>query len=174
MEFDDKSDILIRSLVNQILDAVSASIIYVPLINHFGKKKVAFGNLLLDGILFLLLALLLHLLVNNNIATIILFYIARFIIFGQLTLLHIYTAEQFPTYIRCSCFGIVNAIGRIRSILCVNLYFDVNNLPLTIILLITGASSIIISPFIVYLEETHHKELDEMIENDNRELLLEY
>ena len=61
MEFDDKLDILIRSLVNQILDAVSASIIYVPLINHFGKKKVAFVNLLLDGILFLLLALLLHL-----------------------------------------------------------------------------------------------------------------
>ena len=110
---------------------------------------------------------------NNNIATIILFYIARFIIFGQLTLLHIYTAEQFPTYIRCSCFGIVNAIGRIGPILSVNLSLDANKIALTLLLLITGSLSIIISPFLVYLEETHHKELDEMIENDMRYPLLD-
>ena len=84
MEFDNKSDILIRSLVNQILDAVSASIIYVPLINHFGRKKVAFVNLLLNGILFLILALLLNFSVNENILFIILFFIARFLYLGKL------------------------------------------------------------------------------------------
>ena len=55
----------------------------------------------------------------------------------------------------------------------VNLSLDGNNLALTIILIITGALSIFIAPFLVYLEETHHKELDEMIENDMRYPLLD-
>ena len=88
-------------------------------------------------------------------------------------MLYIYTAEQFPTYIRCTCFGLVNAVGRIGPVLSVNLSLDGNNLALTIILLITGALSIIISPFLAYLEETHNKELDEMIENNMRDPLLD-
>ena len=91
---------------------------------------------------------------------------------GQFTLLFIYTSEQFPTYIRSTCLGIANAFGKIGPILAINLTINADNSFFVIILILTGALSILIAPFIVFLEETHHKELDEMIENNNREPFL--
>ena len=168
LKSDDNSDIFLRSIVNNIINTISVCILYVPLINYFGRKKIAFFSLVLDGVLFLSFSFLLYFQSNDNMLIYIFFSVARFLLDGQFTLFYIYTSELFPTYIRCTCLGIVNIFGRIGGILAVNLSINTCNSALIPIPIITGILAILIAPLIVCLEETHHKELDEMIEIDYR------
>ena len=172
MESDHDADVYFRTIVNSILIAISILIIFVPVINRFGRKKLASIALVLDGLLFIFISFLLYFQPNDTLLFISLLMV-RFVLGGQFALFYIYTAEQFPTYIRCTCFGLTNIFGRVGAILAMNLSVDTDNSSLAIMLIITGALCILIAPFIVYLEETHHKELDEMIENNNREPLLD-
>ena len=173
MESGHDVDIYIRSIENDILVAISILIVYVPVINRFGRKKVASIALALDGLLFIFIAVLLYFQVKDTTFIFISFSIARCLFGGQFTLLSIYTAEQFPTYIRCTGLGLANIFGRVGWILAMSLSVDADKTSLVITLITTGALSILVAPLIVYLEETHHKELDEMIENNYRDPLLD-
>ena len=142
-------------------------------INLFGRKKVAFYSLCFDGAAFISIALLLS---NGDAnAMFLVFTLARFAIGGQFALLYVYTAEQFPTYIRCTCLGICGALGRIAGLVASSLPSNdtENDSTVGTTLIIIGALALVTSPFVLLLEETHHKELAEMIENDKREPLLE-
>ena len=75
--------------------------------------------------------------------------------------LSLFTAEQFPTYIRCSCFGICNIEGIIRALIAVNMMLLADD-TIHIVTIITGGITIGISPIVILLEETSGKELDEI------------
>ena len=173
MESDYDADVYFRTIVNCILVAISILAVYVPVINRFGRKKIASIALVLDGLLFIFISFLLYFQVNDTKFIFISIFIARLVLGGQFTVFYIYTAEQFPTYIRCTCIGLTAFFGKMGGILDLNESVETGNLYLAIMLTITGALSILIAYLIVYLEETHHKVLDEMIENRHREPLLD-
>ena len=169
---DSTTEKYAQSVGNDILNVISV-IIYMMFINLFGRKKVAFYSLCFDGAAFISIALLLS---NGDAnAMFLVFTLARFAIGGQFALLYVYTAEQFPTYIRCTCLGICGALGRIAGLVASSLPSNdtENDSTVGTTLIIIGALALVTSPFVLLLEETHHKELAEMIENDKREPLLE-
>ena len=52
LESDTNLSPYILSIVNNIINIISVCIIYVPLINYFGRKKIAFISLLIEGYYF--------------------------------------------------------------------------------------------------------------------------
>ena len=171
-EYDGETVGNIHSIGSDILSIFSC-FMYMILINHFGRKKTAFFSLGLDGAVFLSISILLYAVENNEALVFGLYSFARFLISGQFPLLYIYTSEQFPTYSRCTCLGICNAIGRTGGFLASFLASAHSTGRLQIILIIAGCLAIITTMLISFLEETHHKELSEIIENDPNEPLLD-
>ena len=170
---DENADMYIRFILGYILHAISGGVVYVLAIDYLGRKKFAFFTINFNGAFCGFLSFLLYALPNENSLILISYSIAKYVLKGQFTLFCIYTAEQFPTYIRCICFGITNVLGQIGGFLAIYLSLYSDYFSHIDVLMIAGALSVLISPLIVFLEETHHKELDEMVENDNRKPLLD-
>ena len=162
-------ELYLRAIISSIA-LILSSLASVPLINTYGRKKLTVIGLASTGILFVIMTVVKVFNEGSNVV-IILSLVLRLLIGGMLNLLSLYTAEQFPTYLRCTCFGISNGIGRIGAISAA----VITSLPagnaLTICSIIAGIM-ILASPSVIYLEETHHKELDEMAENPSEQLLL--
>ena len=101
----------------------------VHLVNSYGRKKPFLFCLLIEGALFLCISLVSY--TNlNNLVPLILFLVLNFISGVISMLILIFTAEQFPTYIRCTCLGIVTLTGRLATIIAANMdYLGGDNLP---------------------------------------------
>ena len=159
-------DYLILSLM-----IIPSNLAGVRLINNYGRKKTFLFCLIIEDVLFLCISLVSYM----NLSKIVLFILFMVLCLGSgaiMLLLLIFTAEQFPTYIRCTCLGIAMLIGRLGTIIGANMDYIVgDNLP--VISLVIGILILCISPIVRLLEETHIKELDEMVENTRNLPLLD-
>ena len=109
----------IQNLLMDLIN-ISSNLVAVHLINNYGRKKTLFYCLLIEG--FLLLTISLRYLISSNaIFLFILLLVLDFVIGLVYMLINIFTAEQFPTYMRCTCFGISIMIGRIGAVIAANL-----------------------------------------------------
>ena len=152
--------------VSTNLAIVFSCVTAAHLINNYGRKTTLFFCLLIEGFLLLGISLA-NYKESDYYVFFILLVVLNFVVGLVLMLIAIFTAEQFPTYIRCTCFGISMMIGRIGIVIVTNIelngFGDGDYIPTLVI----GILILCISPIVRLLEETHHKELDEMAENTN-------
>ena len=161
----------IQNILMNLID-ISSNVVAVHLINNYGRKKTLFYCLLIEGTLFLCISLT-DWIDIDNIFLFILFLALNFVAGLVYMLITIFTAEQFPTYMRCTCFGISIMIGRFGTVIAANLDLIGLDHIIGFPTLAAGILILCISSAVVLLEETHHKELDEMAENTNSILLLD-
>ena len=159
--------IIIMNLVT-----ISSTVIAGHLANDYGRKKTLFYFLLIDSALFLVISLV-SFIYHSDILIFILFLVLNFVHGLVYMLIAIFTAEQFPTYVRCACVGISMMFGRIGTVIAANFQIFGWDHFIYISALVTGILVFCISPAVVLLEETQNKELDEMIENTRSVLLLD-
>ena len=165
----------IQSILMDLI-SISSIVAAIYLINNYGRKKTLFYCLLTKGILLLIISLIDWINYNfnfNDIVLFILLLVPIFVVGLVYTLITIFTAEQFPTYIRCTCFGVSIMIGRLGTAIAANLDIggmdDIIGIPTSAI----GILLLVISSVVILLEETHEKELDEMTENTSSIRLLD-
>ena len=154
------------------LITISSTVTAGYLIDSYGRKKTLFYFLLIDSALFLGISLV-SFISDNDILFFTLFLVLNFVIGVVYIIILISTAEQFPTYVRCTCFGISMMFGRIGTVIAVNFQILGLDQKIYISTLVIGILILCISPAAILLEETHHKELDEMAENTQSVLLLD-
>ena len=145
----------------------------VYLVNKYGRKMACLVSILSVGILYLSISLINMAENNKNLAflSFILSMTLNYFAAVGYIIISLYSAEQFPTYIRCTCFGIAHAVGRSGALFAVSLPLLPSKAQLIISITI-GVLMILTSPAVILLEETKIKELDEMVENDNTQPLL--
>ena len=162
--------------ISMNLSIIAAILAGVHLINNYGRKIILLYCFLIEGALFLCISLMSYTLPSHialcKYALFILFLINFLVAALVLMVIAIFSAEQFPTYIRCTCLGIVMLIGRFGSVIAAHIdYSGGDNIPFISIAI--GILILCISPIVCLLEETHNKELDEMVENKRGTPLLD-
>ena len=153
--------------------SVFSILLSIYLINNYGRKKLAFYSLISLGTTGLSISILSCFDIDESIyLSINILNTVRMIIApGVSNLLVLYTAEQFPTYIRCTCFGIACIIS--RSSIITYTYIQIFFIDfLDLFSILAAASMIIFVPSIILLEETHQKELDEVNDNFHQPFLV--
>ena len=114
-----RAEFYLLSIGTHIIYALSG-LVTVYFINNFGRKLAIILALLVIGALFLCIGIVN--LQNDKVPGIIIQILSiaqKFIVTGAMWFLFIFTAEQFPTYIRCTCFGICSIAGRIGALIAV-------------------------------------------------------
>ena len=162
--------LIIQSILMKLI-SISSIAAAIHLINNYGRKKTLFFCLLIKGALFLSISFI-GWIYSNDIFMFILFVVLNFVVGLVYMLIIIFTAEQFPTYIRCTCFGISIPIGRSGTVIAANLDLIGLDHLIGFPTLAIGILILCISCTVILLEETHHKQLDEMAINTNSILLL--
>ena len=158
-------DLYLETIFDSIANIISI-IASVYLIQKYGRKKVAAIGMLSTGVLLLIITIIQVFSYYECILVLILSLALRAVIGGMIYLISLFTAEQFPTSVRCTCFYIANGIGIIGAIVPAVLVSSSTNKDLIIFSIISGIIIVLACPVMVLLEETHLKELDEIPDYD--------
>ena len=158
-----------KYIVFHLFEIVSV-VIFMELMEKFGRKKTTVLVFLLIGLIFLTIYLLEYFMNQGSVMVwkTVLLMISRNILSGEFYLIYVHTMEIFPTRIRGTAFGICNLAGRCAAMpfLSQIVIFGLIEKPV-----ILGGIMILTAGLAITLEETLEKETEEVIGQSKHPLL---